>query len=884
MTSGGRDWTYFLVNRVVRSGIHYFEFLIHLLGEFPEYQEPPLAAFWGVTDGHPLTESEGKPKDPNTSRYGLLNYRVTISSESGEQQYGEILFPNRVLGMLIDVDEGELSFDAVNVPSLIENPQAISEFWHPFGLSPLPRLPDTIAPMVGLKYPAASIEVLPKHYSIAGTSNELMLHSLGSLMVLLPRFLQQDETSAELPAGFLQTCYNKWKDWHLQRTRRHLVRPGRYEAVFDVLPSSVRAFNGFLAGDTISTPNGDAVVVGVLAGSLWYQVIGHERWGAWFCTLEELNATGTEFRLLKRSPTPVSSSDLFSRYVSFEQFSELVNSCELSDVEIVEIVNRLSQSVRTQNLTPQVFLESVDNSLRKHFRTASLLAVSCRFSVLLSLNELCSLALPLIDFDRTPVFAQDSGTQYLDPLSLASLVANCRHLLFMETKNRFLQELLLRTRVDTGVAEEMFSLPRSISEYSVNRGINLNQYSDPMERCRKSLLGQLFNALRHSGDEDYPLLRQMFVPLGAEDRQPRAFKLKLIGEGALDDGGPYREVFMQIFEQLHSLTSSGSPLLPLFAPCPNYRSKDVINKHLWVINPTRKSSEDIRLYQFVGTLIGMAIRHNIPLSGIQWPTMYWKVLANQPISVADLREFDTDFYDAHYQVWQSILDDDKRAALLATSSLDSADSLLELNEIQWQVYSSITQEWVPLRDDTPYVTFSELPQYVEQAVKYRLEEVRLQLDAILEGINTILPVWVFQLFTAKDLAQLITGPTEIDIQRLKAHTKYEGVDPDAPFIHYFWEALEEMDNVDRSEFLQFAWSRSRLPISDDQWDRPLTIKPMNDSAHPDQCLITVRTCFFTLNLPAYSSKKIMVEKIHYVKQVREQDADFKGSDTSSWRL
>ena len=161
----------------------------------------------------------------------------------------------------------------------------------------------------------------------------------------------------------------------------------------------------------------------------------------------------------------------------------------------------------------------------------------------------------------------------------------------------------------------------------------------------------------------------------------------------------------------------------------------------------------------------------------------------------------------------------------------------------------------------------------------------MQLKSILSGIGSIVPAPAISIFSAKDISILVSGPIEIDVSRLRAHTKYDGIDPDADYIRFFWEALEEMDNAERAEFLQFVWSRSRLPISDDQWDRPLTIKPQKaDGGSPDSLLPLVRTCFFQLMLPAYSSKSILVEKLRFVKSVREQDADFNRSDTSDWQL
>lgn len=49
---------------------------------------------------------------------------------------------------------------------------------------------------------------------------------------------------------------------------------------------------------------------------------------------------------------------------------------------------------------------------------------------------------------------------------------------------------------------------------------------------------------------------------------------------------------------------------------------------------------------------------------------------------------------------------------------------------------------------------------------------------------------------------------------------------------------------------------------------------------PDLYLPKAHTCFFSINLPKYSCKKIMVEKLKYaISNCIEMDADFKLTET-----
>ena len=53
-------------------------------------------------------------------------------------------------------------------------------------------------------------------------------------------------------------------------------------------------------------------------------------------------------------------------------------------------------------------------------------------------------------------------------------------------------------------------------------------------------------------------------------------------------------------------------------------------------------------------------------------------------------------------------------------------------------------------------------------------------------------------------------------------TATEGVTEDAPHIQYFWGALEQMDQAQRANFINFVSARSRLPNSVDEF--PMNFK------------------------------------------------------------
>lgn len=66
------------------------------------------------------------------------------------------------------------------------------------------------------------------------------------------------------------------------------------------------------------------------------------------------------------------------------------------------------------------------------------------------------------------------------------------------------------------------------------------------------------------------------------------------------------------------------------------------------------------------------------------------------------------------------------------------------------------------------------------------------------------------MFTASELETLVTGNPDMDVQLLRDKTEYRGnVSAFDKHVLFFWEALEEMTQEQRKNFLQFVWGRNR---------------------------------------------------------------------------
>lgn len=112
---------------------------------------------------------------------------------------------------------------------------------------------------------------------------------------------------------------------------------------------------------------------------------------------------------------------------------------------------------------------------------------------------------------------------------------------------------------------------------------------------------------------------------------------------------------------------------------------------------------------------------------------------------------------------------------------------------------------------------------------------------------------------------MICGVPKVNVQLLKKHTKYAGdLTEESPTIKYFWEMMEQITQEERLKIIRFCWGQERLPLNSQQFERNgirFMIKPMLNKQNSDQALPKADTCFFNIELPQYSSKKIMKERV-----------------------
>jgi len=257
-----------------------------------------------------------------------------------------------------------------------------------------------------------------------------------------------------------------------------------------------------------------------------------------------------------------------------------------------------------------------------------------------------------------------------------------------------------------------------------------------------------------------------------------------------------------------------------------------------------------------------------------------------------LRTKQTLGFDLPSIVWKQLLPDEK----VDMTDLEAIDKLCvqALNELEkideksfnYVVYERFTTQ---LSDGTEIelkengknidVTKKNLSEFVSLVIKKRLNEASEQMKAISKGLNQVVPVRMLSLFNWYDLEVLVCGNPNIDIEALRRHTVYQGgLSSSSDVVKFFWKTLYAFSQEERQLFLRFVWGRNRLPPTEHDWNSNFTIKALTAG---EDSLPIAHTCFFSIDLPPYSSFELCRDKLRFaIHNCQAIDIDFNPSSSS----
>jgi hypothetical protein len=431
------------------------------------------------------------------------------------------------------------------------------------------------------------------------------------------------------------------------------------------------------------------------------------------------------------------------------------------------------------------------------------------FLLLKVLNEKVKNLLPYIDFSKSLQSSQ----------RLSTLFSRITPLIFWDTKNESIQSYLENT-----------SYTSSPGELKINR-MKVRKF---IEKGKPDLLGEntIFGGIfQHLRNFNFKIFRKKKE--SGNNNNSKLFTVTFVGEASIDAGGPYRECLSQAFSELQSSA------LSLFIPSPNQKNESGSFREKWVVNPGAKSITELEMYRVFGGLIGYAIRTG-EFINMDLPSIFWKSLLEVPKDRKDLEMIDK------YAI--QFLDDINR--------INDPDQFTLYSDYKFTTILSNGSE-VPIIENGRNIdlTLENKKNYIELVEQTRLNEGQIQIDSIRNGLEQVIPVGILKLISWNELEMLVCGKPILDIELLKENTLYRGCNETDEIVQYFWKCLEEFTAEERAMYLRFVWGRSRLPLTSKDFPMKHRVEMLHH-ANPDVALPQSHTCFFSLEIPKYSSYEI----------------------------
>lgn len=260
----------------------------------------------------------------------------------------------------------------------------------------------------------------------------------------------------------------------------------------------------------------------------------------------------------------------------------------------------------------------------------------------------------------------------------------------------------------------------------------------------------------------------------------RAWKIKLIGEGADDAGGVFDDTITEMCAELEN------EVISLFSRTPNGAANSGFNQDKFLLNPSSNSEENLQHFLFLGILMGVAIRTRKPLD-IHLAPAVWTRLASLPLHTSDIQNVDCLFITSI----KSLSNIDKSGV-----SAETFSNVIPIEKFHIQNSNGTLQPILPGGEDIK-LTFHNRRVFSTAALNFRMHESEQQIAAILEGISYIVPAPLFRFMTGDALESWICGKPEIDLNLLQKIVRYRDMDKTHYLVVWFWRIVARFTNEDR---------------------------------------------------------------------------------------
>ena len=376
----------------------------------------------------------------------------------------------------------------------------------------------------------------------------------------------------------------------------------------------------------------------------------------------------------------------------------------------------------------------------------------------------------------------------------------------------------------------------NLNKIKINRHKAKNFYDKSNENSEKiidielnqTIFGQLFHIFENANARRFLL-----------NNGKRLFSVDLEGENAIDVGGPYHEVISCMCNELQS------DFIDLFIKTSNNKNNLGKLRDKYIVNPDLNKNIHKKAYEFIGKIMAMAISSGEVLS-LDLHPIVWKSLLEKEITFEEYETIDYNFYNIIKQLEEALKNKDQ----ILVESFDFNFMIKNSNESDVELIENGKEI---------NVTLDNLENFLNLAKSKRANEMIAQIEYIKNGLYSAIKKNIIQILNWKQIEEMVCGKDKLDIKDLKNHTKYNGYKPKEIIIKWFWEWLENSNEENQFKYLKFVSGRTRLPKSIFGLNYRHNITKVSiENKFP-----RAATCFFTLKLPNYDSKEMLVEKMNY---------------------
>lgn len=266
-------------------------------------------------------------------------------------------------------------------------------------------------------------------------------------------------------------------------------------------------------------------------------------------------------------------------------------------------------------------------------------------------------------------------------------------------------------------------------------------------------------------------------------------------------------------------------------------------------------TEHLSYFKFVGRLVAKALFDG-QLLDVYFTRSFYKHILGVKVSYHDIEAVDPDYY----KNLKWMLENDISDLPDLTFSMDADEEKLILYE-----KNEVTDYELKPGGRNIRVTEETKHEYVDLVAEHRLSTaIRPQINSFLQGFDELVPRDLISIFNDKELELLISGLPEIDVDDLKANTEYTGYTIASTVVHWFWEVVKSFNKEDMARLLQFVTGTSKVPLEGFTALQGISGSQrfqIHKAYGAPERLPSAHTCFNQLDLPEYSSKEQLEERL-----------------------